>query len=50
MFAAVLPPVHDELERAGIVELVGADHFYERVGDVLARFESSSPPTAAPTT
>ena len=50
VFAAVLPPVHDELERAGIVELVGADHFYERVGDVLARFESSSPPTAAPTT
>ena len=48
VFAAVLPPVHDELERAGIVDLVGRDHFYERVSDVLASFEAGPTPAASP--
>jgi SulP family sulfate permease len=50
VFAGVLPPVHAELERAGIVDLVGAAHFAAHVGDVIARFEADSPPPAAPAT
>ena len=46
VFAAVLPSVRQELERAGIVDLVGSDQFYERVSDVIGPVGQG--PLAAP--
>ena len=45
VFAGVLPSVREELERAGIVDLVGPDHFFEQVGDVIGNEHG---PLAAP--
>ncbi len=46
VFASVLPSARQELERYGIVDLVGPDHFYEHVSDVIGHVEHG--PRAAP--
>jgi len=43
VFVSVLPAVRAQLERSGIVDLIGAEHFYGTVPEVISEFESRPP-------
>ena len=48
VFAAVAVDVRAELDRSGITAMVGADAYFEAVGDVVAGFRAGAGPGAAP--
>jgi high affinity sulfate transporter 1 len=45
-FVALEPHVRRELERSGVVQVVGSEAFYDRIGDVLDAFERQTGETA----
>ena len=48
VLAAVLPPVRRDLERFGIVDLVGPSYVYGRVSEVIDQFARDAPSLAPP--
>ena len=43
VFVLVQPAVRKELDALGIVDLVGPEHFYDQISDVIAEFDLGSP-------